>query len=199
MIDAIPMGQPIITGRGSRTTADINYRERAWNKMGKSVEESEKADYYAGRAASAESNTAISSDDSQALPKLRAKLAALEEQREQIKSENKAARAAGKEQSAWYVLPYLGKDIKRIKGRIAQLERLDSTEPEPDIAFPGGRIHDDIELNRTQVLFDDIPAPEVRQRLKSWGFRWSPRAHAWQRLRGPAARAAAKCALKVQG
>lgn len=50
--DEIPMGQPIITGRGSRTTADINRRERASRNMQRGIEESRKAeawDYSAKR------------------------------------------------------------------------------------------------------------------------------------------------------
>jgi hypothetical protein len=49
-LDQIPAGQPIITGRGSRTTADINRRERAHNQLVKAVEETERADYWEHRA-----------------------------------------------------------------------------------------------------------------------------------------------------
>lgn len=197
MISAIPMGQPIITGRGSRTTADINYRERAWNKMGKSVEESEKASYYADRAASAESNTAISSDDPEALQKLHDKLAALELNREEIKEENKRARAAGGDPNPSWVLSNLGAEIRRMKDRIKLLERMDSRPAMEDIPFDGGVIHENVEMNRLQIIFDDIPDADVRARLKSWGFRWARSAGAWQRLRGPGALGAAKAALKI--
>ncbi len=37
-LDHIPLGQPIITGRGSRTTADINRRNRAHANMGRGFE-----------------------------------------------------------------------------------------------------------------------------------------------------------------
>ena len=197
MMEAIPFGQPIITGRGSRTTADINYRARAGRKLDHAVAEQDKAAYYTDRAAAAESNTAISSDDPDALRRLRDKLEQLEAARDEIKAENVQRHKTGEELHPAWMLSNLGAEIRRVKGRIAQLERLDTVEPEPDIAFPGGRIHDDTEFNRTQVLFDNIPESEIRQRLKSWGFRWSPRAHAWQRLRSPAARRAARYALKV--
>lgn len=52
MMDAIPMGQPILVGHYSEGR-DRRYRERAWNLMGKAVAASERAKYYEGRAATA--------------------------------------------------------------------------------------------------------------------------------------------------
>lgn len=49
-LDNIPAGQPIITDRGSRTTADINRRERAWANIGKAAQEAERAQYWEQRA-----------------------------------------------------------------------------------------------------------------------------------------------------
>lgn len=48
--DMIPMGQPIITGRGSRTTADINRRERMSANFRKAAEEAAKAADWDRRA-----------------------------------------------------------------------------------------------------------------------------------------------------
>lgn len=195
MMDAIPMGQPIITGRGSRTTADINYRERAWNKLGKSVEESGKADYYADKAAAAENNKAISSDDPQAIEKLKAKVARLEAERDKVKALNKAARKNGTEVAPWYTLPYLGRDIKAAQERIKKLEALDARPAADDIVFDGGKIVENVEQNRIQIIFDGRPDDERIKKLKSWGFRWSPSEKAWQRLRNGNAMYAAKQAI----
>jgi hypothetical protein len=184
MMSAIPMGQPIITGRGSRTTADINYRNRAWNKMEKSVEESEKSSYYADRAASAESNKSISSDDPDAISKLKEKLAGLETEREEIKAENINRRKAGQEPYAPYILQNLGGNIKTVKDRIARLEKIDARPAADDIDFNGGKIVENTEANRIQIIFDDIPAPEIREQLKRSGFKWARSEGAWQRLRG---------------
>ena len=52
MMSVIPMGQPILVGHYSEQR-DRNYRERAWNKMGKGVGELDKAKYYADRAVTA--------------------------------------------------------------------------------------------------------------------------------------------------
>jgi hypothetical protein len=196
MMSAIPMGQPIITGRGSRTTADINYRERAWNKMGKSVGESAKSDYYADKAASAESNTAISSDDPAAIEKLRKKVARLESERERIKVFNREAKKNGTEISPWYTLPYLGRDIKAAKERIAKLEKIDARPAIEDINFNGGKIVENVDQNRIQIIFDDRPDDDRIEKLKGWGFHWSHDEMAWQRFRNGNAMYAAQQAIK---
>lgn len=51
MASFIPMGQPILVGHHSEGR-DRNYRARIWAKMGKSVEESKKAEYWERRAQS---------------------------------------------------------------------------------------------------------------------------------------------------
>jgi acyl dehydratase/Ni/Co efflux regulator RcnB len=53
MISAIPVGQPIHVGHHSEK-ADRRYREKADNNMRRSVEESEKAGYYADKAQTAQ-------------------------------------------------------------------------------------------------------------------------------------------------
>jgi len=40
-----------------------------------------------------------------------------------------------------------------------------------------------LEINRIQFIFDDIPAIETRKLLKSNGFKWAPSEKAWQRQR----------------
>ena len=57
--------------------------------MEKAVELDKKAAYYAGRAKAAKNNTAISSDDPDAIEKLKSKLATLEAEREKVKASNK--------------------------------------------------------------------------------------------------------------
>ena len=49
-LDQIEPGQPIITARGSRTTADINRRERAWANISKAAAEADKAQAWERRA-----------------------------------------------------------------------------------------------------------------------------------------------------
>lgn len=82
-----------------------------------------------------------------------------------------------------YELSSIRGKIKRIQSRLAELDRLEATAQNPveSIFFDGGEIIQNAELNRLQILFDDIPSPELRQKLKSCGFRWSPANKAWQR------------------
>ncbi len=94
MISAIPMGQPLMPDYYSYQ-ADKNYRERAWNKMDKSVEVGQKADYYRSKAEAAEKNAAISSDDPEAVKKLKDKLQKLEDFQNRMKKVNAYYRKNG--------------------------------------------------------------------------------------------------------
>ena len=73
----IPFGQPILVGHHSegRHRRDLN---RIDTNMRKSIEADGKAKYYNDKAERLENNNTISSDDPEALTKLRSKLAGLE-------------------------------------------------------------------------------------------------------------------------
>jgi hypothetical protein len=105
MADAIPFGQPILVGHHSEKR-DRNYRNKIHRTFEKSFETQKKAERISERAAAAESNDAISSDDPEALVKLREKLAGLEERQAYMKKLNAAWRTAGKPHSeqlaAWH-------------------------------------------------------------------------------------------------
>ncbi len=88
----IPMGQPILVGHYSEKM-HRNTLKRSWNQMEKSVELGNKSDYYSEKAKAAENNTAISSDDPDAIEKLKEKLNKLIEKQEFMKSVNKVCRS----------------------------------------------------------------------------------------------------------
>ena len=94
MIGAIPIGQPLMPDHHSYRS-DKNYRDRAWGKMGKSVEIGQKADYYRSKAEAAEKNTAISSDDPEAVTKLKSKLEKLQNFQSYMKTVNSYYRKNG--------------------------------------------------------------------------------------------------------
>ena len=82
-----------------------------------------------------------------------------------------------------YELTSLRGKIKRLQSRIAELDKLQAAADQPaeTTKFDGGEIVHNAEANRLQIIFDDIPDAETRARLKSHGFRWSPKNKAWQR------------------
>ncbi len=61
------------------------------------------------------------------------------------------------------------------------------------ITYPGaenrsGRSHstiavDNVEENRLQIFFPEIPSESLRTKLEQSGFRWSPSTGAWERHR----------------
>lgn len=86
--DMIPFGQPILVGHHSEKRARRDV-DRIRNYATKSVELDREAKSLAARAASAESNRTISSDDPDAIEALREKLANLEEVQEKMIAANK--------------------------------------------------------------------------------------------------------------
>ncbi|MCE0670758.1 hypothetical protein LWG78_20115, partial [Clostridioides difficile] len=71
-------------------------------------------------------------------------------------------------------------EIRRVKDRIKSL----SQQKEIGFVgweFDGGKVDANTEANRLQIFFEDKPDETTREALKSNGFRWSPKAGAWQR------------------
>ena len=149
----------------------------------------------------------ISADDPQAVQKLESKLAKLEQAQETMKAVNayyrkhktldgcphlsperienlKADMSNGwrvedKPYPTW-ALSNNNAEIRRVKERITALTR------RKEIGyvgweFEGGKVEANAHDNRLQIFFDEKPAPEVREELKGNGFKWSPKAEAWQR------------------
>lgn len=179
----IPFGQPILVGHHSER-AHRNAIKRSWNAMDKAVELSNKADYYAEKADATKNNNAISSDNPEAIDLLKEKLIKLEDQRTQIKEFNKNARKEGTEQQASYMLSNLAGNIATVKKRIEKLEKIDKIE-EIEETINGVVLKTDKDDNRVRLFFDGKPSEEIRTKLKSNGFRWSPYNGCWQRQLNP--------------
>ena len=144
--------------------------EKAHNDIKKSIELSDKSEYYKGKAESVSNSKAIYDDDPMAIQKLRNKLERLENERASIKA---------REHNTWE-LTNIGATIRETKKRIKRLEDLESIQFN-DVEFKGGKIIRNANINRIQILFDDIPSQDIRQALKSRGFHWSRSEGAWQR------------------
>lgn len=208
-VDGIPLGQPNI---GGKLTPCYKRHDAA---MRAGIREGEKADHYAHAAEAAEHNRAISSDDPEAIAKLKAKLAALESHQERMKAANKAIRmkdtAKGDAKLAElgfspidiaklrqpdfmgrvgfpaYALTNNGATIRNVRERIAQLEKRANAPAPEGWQIEGGEVICNVEENRIQIRFDEIPEESVRTRLKSNGFRWSRWGGVWQRQLTPRA------------
>ena len=73
--------------------------------------------------------------------------------------------------------------IKRTQENLAKLDSLEQHKNDAanTLEFDGGKIFLNMEANRLQILFDEIPADDLRAALKSHGFKWSRKNEAWQR------------------
>lgn len=79
-----------------------------------------------------------------------------------------------------YTLSNNSAEIRRIKARIDELKKKKEMDF-PEWEFENGKVIANKEMNRLQILFNGKPDEEVRTALKKNGFRWSPKASAWQR------------------
>jgi hypothetical protein len=207
--DLIPFGQPILVGHHSekRHRRDIAKCDRL---MEKSYKESQKADHYRNKAASV-GKGGISSDDPEAVQKLKDKLAKLEKYQETMKAANKIVKSkkltdedkiqrlqdeiklshanafkllqpdfAGRIGFPSYALQNNNANIRRIKQRIQQLESIANLKT-AKIKIGQFEIVQNVEENRIQVFTDGKPPVEIRQALKSHGFRFSRYNVCWQR------------------
>ena len=185
MIHAIPMGQPIMSA------ADARYREKAGKKMQQAIAADEKAAYYEAKAEAAENNTAISSDDPDAIEKLEAKLEQRRTLQTYMKNVNAYYRKYGtcrgmdgitdeqadkfdadvKSGLSWglpfpsYALSNNNQEIHRLEARLRRLKE------SREIGFVGW------EFEGGKV----IPDEAIRKELKGWGFKWARSVGAWQR------------------
>lgn len=95
MASAIPFGQPILVGHHSEK-ADRSYRKRINQNYDKAFEHADTAKHYQEKLDSLQSNQAISSDDPDAIAKLKSKLEGLQHNQEYMKRINKVIRSTQK-------------------------------------------------------------------------------------------------------
>lgn len=200
-LDAIPFGQPV------HGVKDRNYRDKAARQIGRGYEISKEADALEARAQAAENNHSISSDDPLAVEKLTKKLDTLQKAQDTMKAVNAYYRkhktmtgcggclavsetvikAAESNISGIHGVPFPSwclsnnsAEIRRIKSRIEDLQREAKQEPR-GWSGNGWTAETDLDDNRIRIYFDERPDDVKRGILKSNGFKWSPKAKAWQR------------------
>ena len=115
-----------------------------------------------------------------AIKKLQEKLIKLEGDREKIKEYNKEQRKKGESGADSYHLSNLGQNIRSVKQRIEYLKKQENIQDIEEI-YGEITLKVDKEDNRVRLIFPGKPSEEIRTKLKSNGFRWSPYNVAWQR------------------
>ena len=151
----------------------------------------------------------VSSDDGNAIVKLKENLESREQAQEEMKAVNSYYRKNGTLQGCplltpediakleaemarsfrqspkpyeSFLLSNNNAEIHRLRARITELEQR-QTAPAPEgWAFNGGKVVMNREENRVQIIFDGKPDADVRAALKQNGFRWAPSQGAWQRM-----------------
>lgn len=204
MLDRIPMGQPILRGHHSerKHRSDL---ARIHAKTNKSIALRDEAKALESRADSIESTDRVSNLDPDALDVLRAKIAERVEQLAKLKKLTTDGRKVlrtmpretwaselvrvGFRESTAHAIVSLGNippsagnmaaEIRRLKERVEMLERRAVTPARETVTV--GDITIAEEEGRVRVRFPSKPSEEVRARLRSSGFVWSPTAEAWQR------------------
>ena len=203
MGEAIPFGQPIHVGHYSEKS-DRAYRGRIESKSRKAFALDEKADYYEQKAASVGTG-GISSDDPDAIEKLKKEVAVLKQRQDLMKATNRAIRMKDTAKGdaklaefgytpqdiaklrepqygrigipAWRISNN-GANIRRIEARIKDLEQRAELEP---VHITTALYELKVEDNRVQFIFDGKPDEEIRNILKFHAFKWSPSRGAWVR------------------
>lgn len=166
-----------------------DYEERKERKRERYEEKIEnldnkKAEYYKEKLKILENSKVISADDPKAKEKLQEKIDQLERLRIDIKLTEHST----------YTLQRISAEIRRLKKRqeeIEQIEELNFTE----ITFENGKIIHNEEINRIQIIFDNVPNEQTRTILKSYGFKWAKSQGAWQRLYNKNCIRAVKCIM----
>lgn len=148
-------------------------------------------------------STVISSDDENAIDKLKAKLDALTKAQEVMVQANKLIRKGdnaglvallGEERAAEvlkldcfggigfadFELRNNNARIKQVEGRIKEIESRKATTPK-DFMIGNVRCVENTEAMRLQLFFEGKPAANIISTLKSHGFKWAPSVMAWQR------------------
>lgn len=202
-------GTPVLRGHHSegRHRRDL---ARIDNDMRKGFEASKEAERLAHAAAAAESSTAISSDDPEAIPKLKAKLEGLQAAQDRMKLVNGLIRKhakAGPEASRAALLAAgvsegdaavaltpdlfgkLGFPGYSLSGGTAEMARvkkriadLEARAAVPETELVIGDVRLVLADNRVQIHFTGKPPEALRAELKQNGFKWAPSVGAWQRM-----------------
>lgn len=222
--DGIPMGQPILVGHYSE-----GRHRRAIDRMDRNLKRAHDAGVEARdlrTRAAAVGSGGISSDDPDAIVKLRAKLQEMETSHAAMKDVNATFRKGGWEaveakfgtvlaacrkarMAEWEKVPYppyalsnSSANMRRVKDRIAALEREVAARDDGDalvVIFEAAdmTIEEDRDDNRLRIIFASKPDRDTIGSLKASGFRWARSLGVWQRQLNNAARQSASRVVRA--
>jgi hypothetical protein len=192
-LEMIPLGQPILVGHHSekRHRKDLT---RIDEHFAKAKEHHDKAEYFRRRAAAAESNVVIFSDDPDATEKLVDKIERLKKRQGVMKRANQLIRKADREGLADlgfseetiaklfaqdfagrtgfpnYALTNNSANIRRLEKRLAAIQNAQDNETTEE-QFPGGvRLVDNVEANRLQIFSLRSPQKRSAENSNATGF-----------------------------
>lgn len=168
----------------------------------------------------------IKSNDARAIEKIEAKLERLQDLQEKMKAVNayyrkhktldgcelldddtkqKITAHLNSPSCIWKDAPFApwsitnnGAEIRRLKKRLENLKAVKdagTTETEID-EIEGLKVVENTEAMRIQLIFDEKPDENTRSILKGYGFKWSPRFGAWQRMLNDNGKRAAELVIK---
>lgn len=207
-----PANFPVKKKERQNAAADKNYQE--WKEIQKLLDKMRNI---------SNGREIIKAGDADAEERLEKKLENLKAEQEKMKAANKAIRMKdiGKGDAALIKLGFSEAEIENLRtpdfcGRIGypdyalrnnnanihrvegRLKRLRSAKESGKQEYENNffKVVENTELMRLQLLFDGKPDADVRNILKSNGFRWSPRNQCWQRQLTDNAKYALKRTIK---
>ncbi len=201
----------MITGPANFPVARNEKRNRTEHRRGEDLIQFRERALKAIRRELCPEDRPIMSGDSDAVERLREKLAEMEAQRDRMKAVNAAHAKFLKKPDSLdasplsdddkalirrYIAPYswephpfapfrftnLGARIRDQKARLEALERNKAQTPQ-EIKGEAARYEDSPAENRIRLFFPGKPAREVIDRLKKCGFRWTPSLGCWTAYR----------------
>lgn len=221
---SIPLGQPILIGHYSENR-DRRFRNKIHDDMGRGFGLLNQAQDVCMQAQGV--GGVISSDDPDALVKLREQLQHAQASQTMMVLVNKQIRKHKGDQAATlvalvdlgmtdanacealkpdfagrvgfpsYALSNNNANIRRIEQRIKEIERNMQAADVERTLASGVIYREDAALNRIMFQFNYKPEQASRDVLKRCGFRWAPSNGAWQRQLNNAGRWAAKAVIEA--
>lgn len=209
MASSIPFGQPILIGHHSEQR-DRNFRQRIHDTFGKAFSSLEKAEHYESKAASVGTG-GISSDDPDAIEKLKEQLANVRAKQDVMKKANALIRKHKGDEATQVAAIAALDDFTEAEarelvkpdfcGRVGfpafalsnnnanarrieqRIKELERMRARESVEHEGNgyTYREDTDENRAMFIFPGKPDPETRSLLKHHAFTWSPSRNAWVR------------------